>query len=83
MTVELHWLTLTVLMTAFLWVPYFLDRVATRGPWPAFQGTTPEHGQEQSAWALRAIRAHQNAVENLAIFVPAVLVATRCRSRRP
>jgi hypothetical protein len=49
MTVELHWLTLTVLMTAFLWVPYFLDRVATRGPWPAFQGTTPEHGQEQSA----------------------------------
>ena len=75
MSAELHWLTLTVLMTAFLWVPYFLDRVATRGLWPTIQGSTPEQGQEQSAWALRAIRAHQNAVENLAIFVPAVLVA--------
>ncbi len=75
MTAELHWLTLTVLMTAFLWVPYFLDRVATRGLWPTIQGITPEQGQGQSAWGLRAIRAHQNAVENLAIFVPAVLVA--------
>jgi uncharacterized MAPEG superfamily protein len=75
MTDELHWLTLTVLMTALLWVPYFVDRVATRGLWPTVQGTAPEHGQGQSAWGLRAIRAHQNAVENLAIFVPAVLVA--------
>jgi uncharacterized MAPEG superfamily protein len=75
MTVELHWLVLTVLMTALLWVPYFLDRVVTRGLWPAMQGTTPETGERQSPWALRAMKAHENAVANLALFVPAVLVA--------
>jgi uncharacterized MAPEG superfamily protein len=32
-----------------------------------------EAGQEQSLWAQRARQAHQNAVENLVIFVPAVL----------
>jgi uncharacterized MAPEG superfamily protein len=75
MTVELQWLALTVLMTALLWVPYFLDRVVTRGLWPAIQGTTPEIGERQSPWALRAMKAHENAVANLALFVPAVLLA--------
>lgn len=75
MTTELYWLTLTVLMTALFWVPYFLDRVAVRGIWAAISGTQPENGGPHSLWAQRAIRAHQNAVENLAIFVPAVLTA--------
>jgi uncharacterized MAPEG superfamily protein len=34
-------------------------------------------------WAQRAIRAHENAVENLAIFVPAVLVATALHVSTP
>ena len=75
MTVELHWLTLTVLLTALLWVPYFLDRIATRGLWGAIEGTTPETGAQQSPWALRAMKAHDNAAVNLAIFAPLVLVA--------
>ena len=75
MTVELHWLTLTVLMTALFWVPIFLDRVVVRGLWPAIQGTTPEVNLPHSIWAQRAMRAHANAIENLAVFVPLVLVA--------
>ncbi len=75
MTTELYWLTLTALMTALFWVPYILDRLAVRGVWPALSDTQPEGGGPHSLWAQRAIRAHQNGVENLAIFVPAVLVA--------
>lgn len=36
-----------------------------------------------SLWAQRAIRAHENAVENLAIFVPAVLAATALHVSTP
>ncbi|MBI3504937.1 MAG: MAPEG family protein [Proteobacteria bacterium] len=75
MTKELYWLTLTVLMTALFWVPYILDRIVVRGLWPAISDTKPEGSGPHSLWAQRAIRAHLNAVENLAIFVPAVLVA--------
>jgi uncharacterized MAPEG superfamily protein len=74
-TTELYWLILTVLMTALFWVPYILDRLAVRGVWPALSDTQPEGGGPHSLWAQRAIKAHRNGVENLAIFVPAVLVA--------
>ncbi len=75
MTTELYWLTLTLLMTALFWLPYVLDRLAVRGMVPALTDTRPESGGPHSLWAQRAIRAHQNAVENLVIFVPAVLIA--------
>ena len=75
MTTELYWMTLTVLMTALFWVPYVLDRLSVRGLWPTLSDRKPEGGGLHSLWAQRAIRAHQNAVENLAIFVPAVLTA--------
>ena len=69
MTIELHWMLLTVLMTGLFWVPYVLERMAVRG----IVGTLGDSDKPQAAWAQRAIRAHGNAVENLAIFVPAVL----------
>ncbi len=75
MTTELYWLTLTILMTALFWVPYLLDRLAVRGFWPAISDSKPETGEPHSLWAQRAIKAHQNGVENLAILVPAVLIA--------
>lgn len=75
MTTELYWLTLTVLMTALFWVPYILDRLAVRSIWPAISDPKPETGSPHSLWAQRAMKAHTNAVENLAIFVPAVLIA--------
>src|SRR5207237_9143006 len=62
-------------MTALFWVPYILDRLAVRGVWPALSDTQPEGGGPHSLWAQRAIKAHQNGVENLAIIVPAVLMA--------
>ena len=74
MTSELYWLTLTLLLTAVLWVPYILDRVFTLGLWPALSESKPAPGR-QSAWADRAIQAHQNAAENLIVFAPAVLTA--------
>ena len=83
MTKELYWMTLTVLMTALFWFPYFLDRLATRGLIGAILGTTPETGEHQSVWAKRAMKAHTNAVENLAIFVPAVLVANLLKLSTP
>lgn len=73
MTTELHWMILTVLMTGLFWMPYILDRITLRGLVPAIADRKPESGSPHSLWAQRAIKAHTNAVENLAIFVPAVL----------
>lgn len=75
MTTELYWLTLTLLLTAICWVPYILDRIIVRGLIAAITGTTAETTDDQSMWAQRAIRAHTNAVENLAVMAPAVLIA--------
>ena len=74
MTTELYWLTLTALMTALFWVPYVLNRVAMLGLGGTLAGSAPDGGK-LSIWAQRAIRAHSNAVENLAIFAPIVLTA--------
>ncbi|MEQ1516564.1 MAG: MAPEG family protein [Usitatibacteraceae bacterium] len=75
MTTELYWLTLTILMTALFWLPYILDRLAVRGVMPALSDTKPETGSPHSLWAQRAMKAHQNAIENLVIFAGAVLIA--------
>lgn len=72
MTTELYWLVLTALMTALFWVPYILDRIATQGFINAVSyptGNVPP----QSAWAVRAKKAHYNAIEGLAVFAPLVL----------
>lgn len=73
MTPELFWMLVTVLMTSLFWVPYILDRLAVRGVVTALADRMPETGSPHSLWAQRAMKAHGNAVENLAIFVPAVL----------
>jgi len=74
MTTELYWLALTVLITGLFWLPYILDRISVRGLIPAITGTEAETTDDQSLWAKRAIAAHKNAIENLAIFAPAVLI---------
>ena len=74
MSTELLWLTLTTLMTALFWVPYILDRIAVRGLAGAMANPSPQD-KPQSAWAERAIKAHHNAVENLAVFAALVLTA--------
>ena len=74
MTTELYWLTLTALMTALFWVPYVLNRMVVGGLGQTLAGASPESGSH-SLWAQRSIKAHYNAVENLAIFAPIVLIA--------
>jgi uncharacterized MAPEG superfamily protein len=73
MSRELFWLTLTVAMTGLLWVPYILDRIQVRGVMGAMDNPRPDDAP-QSQWAQRMIQAHTNAVENLVVFAPLVLV---------
>ncbi|MDI3471361.1 MAG: hypothetical protein OJF62_003424 [Pseudolabrys sp.] len=73
MTKELLWLTLTVILTGLLWIPYILDRIVVRGLMGAM--ANPSRGDKpQSGWAQRLYFAHTNAVENLMIFAPLVLI---------
>lgn len=74
MTDELFWLTATVLMTALMWMPYILNRIAVRGLMGALGNATPASAPH-SPWAERAMAAHRNAVENLVVFAPVVLAA--------
>jgi uncharacterized MAPEG superfamily protein len=72
LTTELFWMTLTVLMTGLMWLPYILNRLVEQGFGNALwdpRGITAT----QVPWADRMMRAHQNAVENLVIFAPLVL----------
>ena len=56
-----------------MWVPYILDRLATRGLMNAVG--YPENPKPQSPWAQRLMKAHANAVENLVVFAPLILLA--------
>jgi len=67
---ELHWLTLTLLFTALLWMPTILNRITETGVWATLM---PPQLQPKAQWAERLRRAHANAVENLVIFAPLVL----------
>jgi uncharacterized MAPEG superfamily protein len=73
MSRELMWLTLTVILTGVLWVPYIIDRILVRGAAGAMANPS-RRDKPQSAWAQRLYFAHTNAVENLMIFAPLVLI---------
>lgn len=73
MSRELLWLTLTIGLTALIWIPYILDRIRVRGLMATM--ANPSRGnKEQSPWAIRLMFAHDNAIENLAVFAPLVLI---------
>jgi uncharacterized MAPEG superfamily protein len=73
MTRELFWLALTVILTGLLWVPYVLNRIQVRSLSGAM--ANPSRGDKPLApWATRMMFAHDNAVENLVIFAPLVLI---------
>jgi uncharacterized MAPEG superfamily protein len=73
MTLELKYLVLVTVLTALLWVPYILNRIAVRGLLDAVG--YPESPKPQARWAQRLQAAHVNAVENLVVFAALVLVA--------
>jgi uncharacterized MAPEG superfamily protein len=73
MSKELMWLTLTVVLTGLLWIPYILDRIMVRGLMGAMANPS-RTDKPQSPWAQRLYFAHTNAVENLVIFATLVLI---------
>ena len=73
MTRELFWLTLTVILTGVMWIPYILNRAQVRGLMGALANPS-RSDTPQSEWANRMMFAHDNAVENLVIFAPLVLI---------
>ena len=76
MTRELFWLTLTVILTGLLWIPYMLNRCQVRGLTGAMANPS-RNDKPHAEWATRMMFAHDNAVENLIIFAPLVLILTQ------
>ena len=70
---ELFWLTMTCILTGVLWIPYLLDRIKVRGLMGTMANPSPKD-TPQSAWAQRLYFAHTNAVDNLVVFAPLVLI---------
>jgi uncharacterized MAPEG superfamily protein len=73
MTRELFWLTLTVIFTGVLWIPYIINRCQVRGLAGAMANPS-RNDKPMAPWATRLMFAHDNAVENLVIFAPLVLI---------
>ena len=73
LTPELFWLTLTVILTGLLWVPYILNRITVRGL-PATMANPSRDAKPHAPWATRLMFAHDNAIENLVVFAPLVLI---------
>lgn len=73
-TPELYYMALAALATALMWIPYMLARILTRGPMRTLGNPADPNAPPDPAWAERARRAHTNAVENLAVFAPLVVI---------
>ena len=73
-TPELYCLIIISLATLLMWIPYTVARIFTRGLMAALRHPDPSYPPDP-AWAERARRAHANAIENLAVFAPLVLIA--------
>lgn len=74
-------LLLVVAATALMWIPYTLALVVRSGLMAAMGNRA--NVPAMSAWAERAKRAHANAVENLAVFAPVLLLATLLKPGAP
>ncbi|MDS0847559.1 MAPEG family protein [Burkholderia cenocepacia] len=79
---ELHLLTLTAIATLLMWIPYMLARIMTRGLMAALSNPDPSYPPDPP-WAERARRAHANAIENLAVFAPLVLMCAMTGASSP
>src|SRR5579864_8433964 len=73
LTPELFWLTCTVILTGILWIPYIINRCQVRGLSGAMANPSRD-AKPHAPWATRLMFAHDNAVENLVIFAPLVLI---------
>lgn len=67
MTVEFTYLTLVMILTASMWIPYVLNMLIGAVSHPEVRSHWP--------WLTRIKAARHNAVENLLIFAALVLIA--------
>jgi len=81
-TPELYFLTLVASATILMWIPYTVARIVTRGLWRTMANPAPAYPPDP-AWAARARLAHANAVENLVVFAPLVLMAAATGASTP
>lgn len=72
MSTELYYLAATSLLTAIIWMPYAVNFIMTGG----LQNAVGPHEEVEgmAGWAIRMKKAHTNAIENLVVFAPLVLV---------
>ena len=68
---EIYWLTLNVILTAVMVLPYAAYRLNKLGGIvQVFKTPLPGDTPFDEAWAHRAYRAHMNAFEGIALFAP-------------
>lgn len=72
MTSELTSLTWVVTLNALMWMPYVVNAILVRGLVDVVG--YPEAPRPLSGWASKMKAAHYNAVENLVVFAPLVLI---------
>jgi uncharacterized MAPEG superfamily protein len=72
MTVEMRYLLATILLTALLRVPWLLNKVSVRGLGKVTG--YPSESEPLAPWARRLWYAHQDALDNLILFAPLVLL---------
>jgi len=72
---DLIWLAAALLLTTLFWIPYALNRMAVQGVMGSMSNPAPD-APPLADWAQRAKAAHSNAIENLAVFAPALIAAS-------
>ena len=75
MNTLLFWLAATILITALMWLPYIVNLIMKKGAKAAITHIDPHDPNQLDDWARRAKAAHYNAVENLVLFAPIVIIA--------
>lgn len=70
-----QWLALSAVVTAVMWMPHVLNRMAVLGVGRTLGNPMPGDEERLAPWAQRSARAYLNAVVNLAVFAPLVLSA--------
>ncbi len=73
MSPEIYWLMWSCVLTAILWVPYAMVRIAKIGFVQLLVNPLPGDDPFDLPWAHRAYRVHMNAIESIAIFAPVAL----------
>ncbi|MDT8384829.1 MAG: MAPEG family protein [Gammaproteobacteria bacterium] len=70
---EVFWLILTIFMTSLFWIPYIINRMSELG---ILNALWDRYGRTDTTkkWAIRMMQAHDNAIENLVLFAPLVIL---------